>query len=95
MRPGRRPSEYRDPRRGPGHDLILVATPAAVGDNRIDLYSTDGRPPVNAKEAELWLGCPSRSIDRCGLLPCRSSPATSACAATCRSPGTGRGRSIC
>ena len=47
-----------------GFNLILVATPATVGANRIDLYFTgaDGEP-ANAEAAELAAALPERSIE--------------------------------
>jgi copper transport protein len=47
-----------------GHNLVLVATPAAVGDNRIDLYLTDGLArPVGAKAAEMFWGLAGMGIE--------------------------------
>ncbi len=47
-----------------GVNLILVATPATAGTNRIDLYFTgaDGRP-ANAKAAELSATLPERGVE--------------------------------
>ena len=47
-----------------GHNLVLVATPAAVGENRIDLYLTDGQgQPVEAKAAETFWALPEMGIE--------------------------------
>ncbi len=47
-----------------GFNLVLVATPATAGTNRIDLYFTgaDGRP-ANAKAAELAATLPERGVE--------------------------------
>ena len=62
-----------------GHHLVLVATPAARGENRIDLYLTDRQgQPVGAKAAEMSWALPEAGIealrvdargDRAGSLP--------------------------
>lgn len=47
-----------------GHNLVLVATPAAVGENRIDLYLTDGRgQPVVAMAAEMTWALPDVGVE--------------------------------
>jgi copper transport protein len=47
-----------------GHHLVLVATPAATGDNRIDLFFTDDQNrPVEGEGAELSLTLPERGIE--------------------------------
>jgi copper transport protein len=47
-----------------GHHLKLVATPAAVGENRIDLYVTDGQgQPVAAQAAEMSLALPELGVE--------------------------------
>ena len=47
-----------------GHNLMLVATPAAVGQNRIDLYLTDGQGrPVDAKTAATSWALPELGIE--------------------------------
>jgi copper transport protein len=47
-----------------GHHLVLIATPAAVGENRIDLYLTDGRgQPVGAKAAAMSWALPEMGIE--------------------------------
>jgi copper transport protein len=56
--------DYAVHARAQGHDLILVTTPAAVGDNRIDLYLTDGRgKPVGAQAAEIAFALPAMGIE--------------------------------
>lgn len=47
-----------------GHNLVLVATPATVGENRIDLYLTgrQGRP-VDAPAAEMSFALPELGIE--------------------------------
>jgi copper transport protein len=47
-----------------GHNLALMATPAAVGPNRIDLYLTDGQGrPVSAQAAESAFALPEMGIE--------------------------------
>jgi copper transport protein len=47
-----------------GHHLVLVATPAATGDNRIDLFFTDDRNrPVAGQGVELSLALPEQGIE--------------------------------
>jgi copper transport protein len=47
-----------------GHHLVLVATPAATGDNRIDLFFTDEQNrPVEGQGAELSLSLPEQGIE--------------------------------
>jgi copper transport protein len=47
-----------------GHHLILVATPAATGDNQLDLYFTDDQNrPVKGEGAELSLTLPEQGIE--------------------------------
>ena len=47
-----------------GFNLVLVATPATAGTNRIDLYFTgaDGQP-ATAKAAELSAALPERNVE--------------------------------
>ncbi len=48
----------------PGHQLVLVVTPALAGDNRLDLYVTDEQDrPTMAKDAEVALSLPERGIE--------------------------------
>lgn len=57
-------SEYAARGAAQGHDLLLVATPATVGENRIDLYLTRDRgQPVDAKAAEMSFALPARGIE--------------------------------
>ena len=47
-----------------GRHLILVVTPAAVGDSRLDLFFTDDRNrPIEGKAVELSLSLPERGIE--------------------------------
>jgi copper transport protein len=47
-----------------GRQLVLVATPAAVGENRIDLYISDAqRRPVSAQAAEMSWALPDLGIE--------------------------------
>jgi copper transport protein len=47
-----------------GRNLVLVATPAAVGDNRVDLYLTDKRgQPLAARGAETSWALPDAGIE--------------------------------
>jgi copper transport protein len=58
------PRDYAVHAAARGHNLVLVASPAAVGDNRIDLYLTDARgQPVGAAVAELSWTLPGMGIE--------------------------------
>jgi copper transport protein len=47
-----------------GYQLTLVATPAAIGANRIDLYLADGQgQPVGAKAAEMSFALPELGVE--------------------------------
>jgi copper transport protein len=47
-----------------GYHLTLVATHAAIGENRIDLYLTDGQgKAVNAQEAEMSFALPELGVE--------------------------------
>jgi copper transport protein len=53
-----------------GHHLVLVATPAATGDNRIDLFFTDDQNrPVEGQGAELSLSLPGHGVEPLRLDP--------------------------
>ncbi|MGH6921876.1 MAG: CopD family protein, partial [Geminicoccaceae bacterium] len=58
------PRDYAVHATAQGHNLILVATPATVGPNRIDLYLTDGQgQPVSAEAAEMAFALPEMGIE--------------------------------
>ena len=58
------PRDYAVHATARGHHLVLVATPATTGENRIDLYLTDGRgQPVGAEAAELAFALPEQGIE--------------------------------
>jgi copper transport protein len=61
---GHQPRDYAVHATAQGHHLILVATPAMTGENRIDLYLTDaeGRP-VEAQAAEIFWALPDAGIE--------------------------------
>jgi copper transport protein len=47
-----------------GRQLLLVATPARAGENRIDLYLTDGQGrPVDAQAAEMAFALPELAVE--------------------------------
>jgi copper transport protein len=58
------PHDYAVHAAAQGHNLVLVATPATVGENRIDLYLTDSRgQPVSAEAAEMAFALPEMGIE--------------------------------
>jgi copper transport protein len=62
--PSHGPREHAVEVAAPHHDLVIVATPASIGRNRIDLYLKDKRGlPVSAKAAELALALPEMGIE--------------------------------
>jgi copper transport protein len=57
-------SEYATGVEAQGYDLMLVATPATVGENRIDLHLTDDQgQPLDAKALELSVALPDRGVE--------------------------------
>jgi copper transport protein len=61
---GHGPHDYAVHAAAQGRNLVLVATPATIGENRIDLYLTDGRgQPVGAEAAELSFALPELGIE--------------------------------
>jgi copper transport protein len=58
------PRDYAVHAAAQGHNLVLVATPAMIGENRIDLYLTDGQGrPVGAEAAEMAFALPELGIE--------------------------------
>jgi copper transport protein len=58
------PRDYAVHATARGHHLVLVATPATPGENRIDLYLTDEQgQPVGADAAELAFALPEQGIE--------------------------------
>jgi copper transport protein len=58
------PREYAVQVAAQDHDLLVVATPASIGENRIDLYLTNRQgQPVDAKAAELTFALPEMGIE--------------------------------
>jgi copper transport protein len=58
------PREYAVRVAAQDHDLLVVATPAGIGENRIDLYLTNRQgQPVDAKAAELSFALPEMGIE--------------------------------
>jgi copper transport protein len=58
------PRDYTARATAQGYQLTLVATPAGIGENRIDLYLTDGHGhPVGAKAAEMSFALPELGVE--------------------------------
>jgi copper transport protein len=56
--------EYTAHAAAQGYRLVLVTSPAAIGDNRIDLYLTDEQgKPVDAQEAEMSFALPDLDVE--------------------------------
>ncbi len=87
---GRGPPDYATYATARGFHLILVATPATAGANRIDLYVTGaaGRP-AKPRPRRCPQACPSATSRPSMSRRCRSSPDTGAPVSACRSPAAG------